>query len=117
MSEFGREVVARMNVLGMLVDVSHASRAAFDDALDASTAPLIASHSGCTAIRDHQRNLTDDQLRRLADAGGCVGIVFHGGFLDDAAAAEDADVGTFALIARSGVRDGGELYGGHGVWG
>jgi membrane dipeptidase len=104
LSEFGREVIARMNVLGMLVDVSHASRAAFDDALDASTAPLIASHSGCTAIRDHQRNLTDDQLRRLADAGGCVGIVFHGGFLDDAAAAEDARI--YASHQYRAIREG-----------
>jgi membrane dipeptidase len=81
-----------MNELGMVVDVSHSSQVAFDHALETSTAPLLASHSGCTAIRDHPRNLTDDQLRRLADAGGCLGIVFHGGFLDNAAAAEDARI-------------------------
>jgi membrane dipeptidase len=92
LSDFGREVVARMNELGMVVDVSHSSQVAFDHALETSTAPLLASHSGCTAIRDHPRNLTDDQLRRLADAGGCLGIVFHGGFLDNAAAAEDARI-------------------------
>ncbi|MFT6040974.1 MAG: membrane dipeptidase [Planctomycetota bacterium] len=92
LSPFGRNVIERMNELHMLADVSHSSQQTFDDVLETSTAPVLASHSGCTAIRDHPRNLTDAQLRRLADAGGCVGIVFHGGFLDDEAAAEDARI-------------------------
>jgi membrane dipeptidase len=104
LSSFGRDVVTRMNELGMLVDVSHSSQQAFDDALETSTAPLIASHSGCTAIRDHPRNLTDDQLRRLANAGGCVGIVFHGGFLNDAAAAEDQRI--YASHPYRAIREG-----------
>ena len=104
LSPFGRDVVARMNELHMLVDVSHSSLQTFDDVLESSTAPVIASHSGCTAIRDHPRNLTDDQLRRLADAGGCVGIVFHGGFLDDEAAAEDARI--YASPEYRAIRQG-----------
>lgn len=82
LSRLGREVVARMNDLGMLVDLSHAGERSFYDALDASTRPVMASHSGCRALHDHPRNLTDDQLRSLAENGGVVGIVFYPPFLD-----------------------------------
>jgi membrane dipeptidase len=89
LSEFGRSVVRRMNRLGMVVDLSHAGERSFYDTLEVATAPLIASHSGCKAICDHQRNLTDDQLRALARQGGVVGIVFCMPFLSRAAGAED----------------------------
>ncbi len=88
-SAFGREVVATMNALGMLVDVSHSGERAFYDVLDASTKPVIASHSGCKALHGHQRNLTDDQLRALAAHDGVVGIVFCVAFLKDEAQRED----------------------------
>lgn len=90
LSDFGRSVVRAMNELGMVVDVSHASPRAFFDALDATRAPVIASHSGCQAIHAHQRNLNDDQLRALAQNGGVVGIVFCTAFLKDDAQKEDA---------------------------
>jgi len=99
LSAFGRQVVERMNELGMLVDLSHASDQAFADTLATSRAPVLASHSGCRSLFDHPRNLTDGQLRQLADAGGCVGVVFHGGFLSAEAAAVDA-----AIYARSDYR-------------
>ncbi|MBK8177469.1 MAG: dipeptidase [Planctomycetes bacterium] len=89
LSEFGRSVVRRMNRLGMVVDLSHAGERSFYDTLEVATAPVIASHSGCKAICDHQRNLTDDQLRALARQGGVVGIVFCMPFLSRAAGAED----------------------------
>jgi membrane dipeptidase len=92
LSEFGRSVVRRMNRLGMVVDVSHAGERSFYDVLETSTVPVIASHSGCKALSDHQRNLTDDQLRALADHGGVVGIVFCTPFLSRAAGAEDQRV-------------------------
>lgn len=92
LSTFGREVVAEMNRLGMVVDLSHAGVQAFHDALDASSKPVIASHSGCRALHDHPRNLDDDQLRALARNGGVVGIVFHPGFLDADARAEETRV-------------------------
>jgi membrane dipeptidase len=92
LSSFGVEVVERMNELGMVVDLSHAGRQAFFDALDASDQPVIASHSGCNKIRQHQRNLDDDQLRALAQNGGVVGIVFCTAFLDAEARDEDARV-------------------------
>ena len=92
LSDFGRRVVARMNELGMLVDLSHAGERSFFDALDASTRPVIASHSCCKALHDHPRNLTDDQLRALGEANGVVGIAFLPGFLDADAKAEAARV-------------------------
>lgn len=90
LSPFGRDVVKAMNELGMLVDVSHAGERAFYDTLEASAKPVIASHSGCKALHGHQRNLTDDQLRALAQNGGVVGIVFCVAFLKDEAQREDA---------------------------
>jgi membrane dipeptidase len=79
-----------MNELGMLVDLSHAGERSFYDAIDASSAPAIASHSGCRALHDHPRNLTDDQLRALARNGGVVGIPFCVAFLSRDAQEEDA---------------------------
>lgn len=89
LSGFGREVVRAMNELGMLIDLSHAGERAFHDALETSTRPVIASHSGCRALHGHQRNLSDEQLRALAAAGGVVGIVFCVAFLKDEAQRED----------------------------
>ena len=82
LSDFGRQVVRRMNELGMLVDLSHAGRRSFYDTLETSDRPVIASHSGCSSLHDHPRNLDDDQLRALAGNGGVVGIVFCTAFLD-----------------------------------
>lgn len=92
LSDFGRAVVRRMNELGMVVDLSHAGERSFYDTLDASTRPVIASHSGCKALHDHPRNLSDDQLRALRDQGGVVGIVFCVPFLDGDARAEDTRI-------------------------
>jgi len=72
LSPLGRRWVAEMNRLGMLVDVSHSSDAAFDQMLALSTAPPIASHSGPAAINEHPRNLDDERMRRLARAGGVM---------------------------------------------
>ena len=89
LSAFGRDVVREMNRLGMLVDLSHAGEQSFYDALATTTRPVIASHSGCRALHDHPRNLDDEQLRALSANGGVVGIVFHPGFLDAKARAEE----------------------------
>ena len=72
LSQFGRQVVAEMNRIGMIVDVSHISDKAFYDVLAVSTAPVIASHSCARAIRKHERNLDDAMLRALADKGGVI---------------------------------------------
>ena len=85
LSDFGVQVVRHMNELGMVVDLSHAGERSFYDALEASERPVIASHSGCRALADNPRNLTDDQLRALAGAGGVMGVVFCTAFLDEEA--------------------------------
>lgn len=84
LAPFGREVVRRMNDLGMMVDVSHVSDEAFFDALDASEAPVIASHSAVRSLAPHPRNLSDEMLRALGQQGGVVGIPFYSHFLDPA---------------------------------
>ncbi len=83
LTAFGRQVVHRMNEMGMLVDVSHVSDSTFWDVIAATTKPVIASHSSCRALTRHPRNLTDDQLRAVARTGGVVGINFFPAFLDD----------------------------------
>jgi membrane dipeptidase len=72
LSEFGEEVVDEMNRLGIMIDVSHASDKSFYDILEASTTPVIASHSCARALCDHPRNLDDNMLRALADNGGVI---------------------------------------------
>jgi membrane dipeptidase len=82
LTRFGVDLVEAMNRLGMLVDVSHISERGFFDTLEASQRPVIASHSCCAALCDHPRNLTDEQIRALAQHGGVVGITFVPGFVD-----------------------------------
>ena len=82
LTEFGREVVREMNRLGMLVDVSHVSDKTMSDALDVSTAPIIASHSSARALSDVPRNIPDDLLKRIAKNGGVVNVNFYSVFVD-----------------------------------
>ena len=84
LTDFGRQVVREMNRLGMLVDVSHTSDSTFFDAIAASSAPVIASHSSARAINEHPRNLGDAQLRAIAANGGVVNVNFYSRFLDPA---------------------------------
>src|SRR5881392_1524569 len=74
LSNFGRDVVRRMNELGILVDLSHCGRRTTTDAIAMSTKPVAVTHSGCAAVADLARNKTDEQLRLLAAKGGVVGI-------------------------------------------
>ena len=80
-SEFGKQVIAEMNRVGMMVDLSHAAEASFYDALQLSKTPIVCSHSSARALCNHPRNLTDDQLRALAQAGGVAQVTFYHGFL------------------------------------
>ena len=105
LSDFGRQVVRRLNALGIVVDLSHAGERSFFDALEVSTVPVIASHSGCRALHDHPRNLTDEQLRALADRDGVVGIVFHPSFLDAEARVEQTRVRALPEFADLEERD------------
>ncbi len=83
LSDFGREVVAEMNRLGMMVDVSHVSDRTFWDVLEASRAPVIASHSSARALASHKRNMTDEMIRATAERGGVVHVNYYNTFLDD----------------------------------
>ena len=80
-SEFGAKVIGEMNRLGVMVDLSHAAEKSFWDAMDISSTPIVCSHSSCRALCDHPRNLTDSQMKALADKGGVCQITIYHGFL------------------------------------
>ncbi len=84
LTAFGREVIREMNQLGILIDVSHASDETFWQAIDTSTEPIVATHSCSRALTPAPRNLTDEQLRALAAAGGVCMVNFYPGFLSNA---------------------------------
>ena len=92
LSPFGREVVAEMNRLGLLIDVSHVSDDTFYDVLKYSVKPVVATHSCCRALCDHPRNMTDDMIRALAQAGGVIQINFYPIFLDSSESASVARI-------------------------
>lgn len=77
LNDFGKQVIREMNRLGMMVDVSHLSDKAFWDIVNTSTKPVIATHSGCRAIANVPRNLTDDMIIALAKTGGVVNVIFY----------------------------------------
>ncbi len=81
LSDFGREVVAEMNRIGMMIDLSHASEETFYAAIAQSRQPVICSHSSSRTLCNHPRNLTDDQLRTIAAAEGVAQATFYSGFL------------------------------------
>jgi membrane dipeptidase len=81
LTRFGRDVIRECARLGILIDVSHLSPAGFWDVLRLATGPVIASHSNARALCDHPRNLTDDQLRALAETGGVVGLNAYSAFV------------------------------------
>lgn len=114
-SAFGERVIGEMNRLGMLVDVSHISRAAMLDAARLSEAPVVASHSSMHALMPHPRNLDDEQLLALADNGGVVQTVALGAFLSETAARRAVEYrnirGAFGMIPGQQPEDlGAEPY-------
>ena len=80
-SAFGEQVIKEMNRLGVLVDMSHAGEESFYQALEISSKPIVCSHSSARALCDHPRNLTDDQMRALAQKGGVAQTTIYHGFL------------------------------------
>ena len=100
LSPFGKELVAEMNRLGVLIDVSHVSDDTFYDVLKYSTKPVVATHSCCRALCNHPRNMTDDMIRALAAAGGVIQINFYPLFLDP---------GFASILSESGICERGEL--------
>jgi membrane dipeptidase len=105
LNDFGREVVREMNRLGMLVDVSHVSDDTMSDALDVSTAPIIASHSSARALSNVPRNIPDDLLRRIAKNGGVVNVNFYSVFVDTTTFSPRSDARDAALKAQHDAVD------------
>ena len=120
LSEFGKRVVERMNKVGMMVDLSHASEKSFWDALECSSKPIICSHSSSRALCDHTRNLTDEQMRALAQSGGVAQVCMYSGFLkkEEDATVEDALRHIMHMIDVMGVDHvgiGSDFDGGGGI--
>jgi membrane dipeptidase len=84
LTDFGKEVIKRMDSLGMIVDVSHTGIKTIEDILAVTKNPIIASHSGVRTLRNHTRNLTDDQIKAIAHGGGVIGVVFYTSFISTA---------------------------------
>lgn len=81
LTELGRELVSRMQELGIVLDLAHIAEPGFWDALACSQGPVVATHANAYALHAHVRNLRDDQLKAIADRGGLVGVTFVPGFL------------------------------------
>lgn len=82
LSPFGKEVVHEMNRFGIMVDISHTAESTFWDAIETSNVPIVASHSAARALCDHPRNLTDEQLKALAQKNGVVQLCLYKGFIN-----------------------------------
>ncbi len=83
LTAFGREAIAEMERLGMIIDVSHLNAAGFDDVAEAASKPFMASHSNARAVRPHRRNLADTQIKEIISRGGFIGINLYSDFLAD----------------------------------
>lgn len=90
LNDLGRAFVRRAQELGIRLDVSHCSDAAFWDLVDITSAPLVASHSNARALCPHCRNLTDDMFRAIVETGGFVGLNLYAGFVSESGADMDA---------------------------
>ena len=107
LSELGHRLVERLDARGIAVDVSHANPRTVDDLMRASKAPVFSSHSGCSAVYPHHRNLGDAQLRAIADRGGVVGIIFASNYLGGTFS---ASLETLADHVEHAARVGGDAF-------
>jgi membrane dipeptidase len=82
LNEKGKEIVRRMNALGMMVDLSHVGEKTFWDAIHTTSKPVLVSHSSCYALCPVPRNLKDDQIKAVGENGGVIQVNFYSGFLD-----------------------------------
>lgn len=105
LSALGREAIREMNRVGMMVDLSHAAESSFYQAIEASSTPIVCSHSSARALCDHPRNLTDDQLRALAASGGVAQVCLYDGFLrqEGGATVDDAVRHILHMVNIAGI--------------
>ncbi len=107
LTDFGRQVVQRMNHLGMLIDVSHAGDQTFWDVINLTTKPIIASHSSIYSLVPHRRNLKDEQIKAIANNGGVIQVNFNPGFIDKSfGVKETAFLKKYATEMDSLMKDG-----------
>ncbi|MCU0646343.1 MAG: dipeptidase [bacterium] len=92
LSDFGRQVIRTLDSLGVIIDVSHVGIKTIQDILATTKNPIIASHSGARALRNHYRNLYDDQIVAIANSGGVIGVVFYPYFLSSSGTTNIATV-------------------------
>jgi len=111
LNDFGKQVIREMNRLGMMVDVSHLSDKAFWDIVNTSTQPVIATHSGCRAITNVPRNLTDEMIVALAKTGGVVNVIFYPEHIEPGYAAKkkklDAEIAS--MVQRASDEEKGDV--------
>ena len=81
LNKLGKEIINKMNKIGMVIDISHSSDKTVEDVLKISSSPIMASHSCARALCDIPRNLPDDLIKKIADRGGYIGVAFYPGFL------------------------------------
>lgn len=92
LSDFGRQVIRIMDSLGIIIDVSHTGIKTIQDILQETQNPIVATHSGVRALRNHYRNLYDWQIQDIANSGGVIGVVFYPYFLNGTSSATIQDV-------------------------
>ncbi len=81
LTEFGRDVIIELDRVGMVMDLAHINRRGFFEALEVSSKPMMVTHTGVAGVHQHWRNIDDEQIRAVADRGGCIGIIFSRPFL------------------------------------
>lgn len=105
LTEIGKKAVEKMNELGMIIDVSHANEKTFWDIYEISKSPIIASHSNCKTLCDVPRNLTDEQIKAIAEKGGLIGINAYVGFIKECEYSKSAKVEAEDVEKRPNLKD------------
>jgi len=107
LTDFGKQVVQRMNELGMMIDISHVGDQTFWDVIKLTTKPVIASHSSVYTLVHSRRNLKDDQIKAIAKNGGVIQVNFHPGFIDSSFDRKEAAfLKTYAAEFDSLIKNG-----------
>ncbi len=102
LTDFGIEVIHLMNKKGMIIDVSHMSEKSFWDVMEATTSPVVASHSNVFSLKKHKRNLKKEQIAAVIENNGCIGINLYTEFLGDTACTTDDVLGHIEYILEMG---------------